>query len=94
MTLGELRRIVKEKFLEFKDVKDPRVRLGSGHMHSSQALATKPNSLLPMQVVDLLIFKGREELETYLMMHKQRHHLVSDYHAGQLAYLWSILLVA
>jgi hypothetical protein len=30
-----------------------------------------------MQVVDMLIFKGREELETYLMMHKQRHHLVS-----------------
>ena len=30
----------------------------------------------PSQVVDLLIFKGREELETYLMMHKQRHHLV------------------
>ena len=29
-----------------------------------------------LQVVDLLIFKGREELETYLMMHKQRHHLV------------------
>ena len=29
-----------------------------------------------LQVVDLLIFKGREDLETYLMMHKQRHHLV------------------
>ena len=26
VTLSELRRIVKEKFLEFKDVKDPRVR--------------------------------------------------------------------
>lgn len=24
----------------------------------------------------MLIFKGREELETYLMRHKQRHHLV------------------
>jgi hypothetical protein len=27
VTLGELRRIVKDKFLEFKDVKDPRVGL-------------------------------------------------------------------
>mmetsp|Transcript_11739 Transcript_11739/g.25187 ORF Transcript_11739/g.25187 Transcript_11739/m.25187 type:complete len:139 (+) Transcript_11739:95-511(+) len=31
------------------------------------------------RVVDLLIFKGREELETYLMMHKQRHHLITEY---------------
>ncbi|GAX76247.1 hypothetical protein CEUSTIGMA_g3691.t1 [Chlamydomonas eustigma] len=54
VTLAELRRIVKGKFLEYKGVKDPRV-------------------------VDLLIFKGREELETYLMMHKQRHHLITEY---------------
>lgn len=31
------------------------------------------------QVVDMLIFKGREELETYLMYHKQRHHMVTEY---------------
>eukprot|EP00955_Chlamydomonas_euryale_P084974 364034-Chlamydomonas_euryale.AAC.15 len=29
-----------------------------------------------LQVVDMLIFKGREELETYLMLHKNRHHLL------------------
>jgi hypothetical protein len=30
-----------------------------------------------MQAIDLLIFKGREELEVYLTGHKQRHHVVS-----------------
>ncbi|PNH04245.1 NADH dehydrogenase [ubiquinone] 1 alpha subcomplex subunit 6 [Tetrabaena socialis] len=49
----ELRAIVKEKFKEFKDVKDGRV-------------------------VELLIFKGREEIETYLLMHKQRHHVITE----------------
>lgn len=28
---------------------------------------------------DVLIYKGREELEMILMNHKQRHHLVRDY---------------
>ncbi len=32
----------------------------------------------PHQVLDLLIFQGREELETYLLMRKQRHHLVGE----------------
>lgn len=31
------------------------------------------------QAVDLLIYKGREELEMILMQHKQRHHLVAKY---------------
>ena len=31
------------------------------------------------RVVDMLIFKGREELETYLLRHKQRHHLITEY---------------
>lgn len=31
------------------------------------------------RVVDLLIFKGREELECYLMMHKNRHHCITEY---------------
>lgn len=31
------------------------------------------------EVVDLLIYKGREELESILMQHKQRHHLISQY---------------
>jgi len=52
--LRELRAIVKSRFHEFKDVKDPRV-------------------------AELLIFKGREELECYLMMHKQRHHAITEY---------------
>ena len=30
------------------------------------------------RVVDRLIFKGREELEVYLTLHKQRHHAVSE----------------
>lgn len=54
VTVRQLRAIVKEKFVEFKDATDPRV-------------------------VDLLVFKGREELETYLMMHKQRHHLITEF---------------
>lgn len=31
------------------------------------------------RVVDMLIFKGREELEVYLTLHKQRHHAISEY---------------
>lgn len=34
-------------------------------------------AVLCPQVVDMLIFKGREELEVYLTLHKQRHHAVS-----------------
>jgi NADH dehydrogenase (ubiquinone) 1 alpha subcomplex subunit 6 len=31
------------------------------------------------KVVDRLILKGREELETYLLVHKNRHHIVTEY---------------
>jgi hypothetical protein len=31
------------------------------------------------RVVDRLIFKGREELEIYLTLHKQRHHAITEY---------------
>jgi NADH dehydrogenase (ubiquinone) 1 alpha subcomplex subunit 6 len=31
------------------------------------------------EVVNLLVYKGREELEMILMQHKQRHHLISEY---------------
>lgn len=30
------------------------------------------------QVVDRLIFKGREEVETYVTLHKQRHHIITE----------------
>jgi NADH dehydrogenase (ubiquinone) 1 alpha subcomplex subunit 6 len=30
-------------------------------------------------MINLLIYKGREELETVLLNHKQRHHLVTGY---------------
>lgn len=29
--------------------------------------------------IDVMIFKGREELEMILLQHKQRHHLIADY---------------
>lgn len=54
VTVGEMRSVVKEKFKEYKDVKDQRV-------------------------IDLLIFKGRQELETYLTLHKNRHHAITEY---------------
>lgn len=31
------------------------------------------------KVVDRLILKGREELETYLLVHKNRHHIITEY---------------
>jgi hypothetical protein len=31
------------------------------------------------RVVERLIFKGREELEVYLTLHKQRHHAITEY---------------
>lgn len=31
------------------------------------------------QVVDMLIYKGREELESIMLNHKQRHHLIAEY---------------
>ncbi|GFH29046.1 uncharacterized protein HaLaN_27638, partial [Haematococcus lacustris] len=45
-SVSQLRTIVKARFQEFKDIKDPR---------------------------------AREELECYLMMHKQRHHAMTEY---------------
>lgn len=54
VSVREIRAVIKERFLEFKDVTDPRV-------------------------IDMLIFKGREELEVYLTLHKQRHHAISEY---------------
>lgn len=30
-------------------------------------------------VVDILIYKGREELEMVVLQHKQRHHIITDY---------------
>ena len=34
------------------------------------------------RVTDLLIYKGREELESVVLQHKQRHHLIGDYITG------------
>lgn len=34
------------------------------------------------RVVDILIYKGREELEAIVLQHKQRHHLVGEYVLG------------
>jgi NADH dehydrogenase (ubiquinone) 1 alpha subcomplex subunit 6 len=31
------------------------------------------------RAIDLLIFKGRQELETYLTLHKNRHHAITEY---------------
>lgn len=31
------------------------------------------------EAIDLLVYKGREELEMILMQHKQRHHLIDRY---------------
>lgn len=54
VTVGDLRKVVNQKFKEYKDVKDARV-------------------------VDSLIFRGREELETYVTIHKQRHHIITEW---------------
>lgn len=54
VSVRDIRGVVKEKFKEYKDVKDQRV-------------------------IDLLIFKGRQELETYLTLHKNRHHAITEY---------------
>ena len=34
------------------------------------------------RVVDILVYKGREELESIALQHKQRHHLITDYVLG------------
>ena len=34
------------------------------------------------RVVDILIYKGREELESVALQHKQRHHLITEYVIG------------
>ena len=49
--------------------------LDSAHCYDSLLISAWLRCI-PCQAIDLLIFKGREELETYLMRHKQRHHLV------------------
>jgi NADH dehydrogenase (ubiquinone) 1 alpha subcomplex subunit 6 len=37
------------------------------------------SSVRDPSAIDILIYKGREELEMILMNHKQRHHLISQY---------------
>ncbi|KAK9822706.1 hypothetical protein WJX81_005248 [Elliptochloris bilobata] len=34
------------------------------------------------RAIDLLIFKGKEELDMVQQQHKQRHHLINDYVVG------------
>ena len=36
-----------------------------------------------MQVIDMLIFKGMEELENIVEHSKQRHHVIGQYVVGQ-----------
>ncbi|KAK9808972.1 hypothetical protein WJX72_007200 [[Myrmecia] bisecta] len=43
------------------------------------ALFKQHSSIENPQVVDILIYKGREELEMVMLQHKQRHHLIADY---------------
>jgi NADH dehydrogenase (ubiquinone) 1 alpha subcomplex subunit 6 len=44
------------------------------------AAASRPGGgAIDPRVVDLLIYKGREELESVVLQHKQRHHLIGEY---------------
>ena len=47
--------------------------------HNLTKVFRKYENVKEPQVVDLLVYKGREELEMILMQHKQRHHLISEY---------------
>lgn len=42
-------------------------------------LMRKNSAVRDPSAVDILIYKGREELEMILMNHKQRHHLISQF---------------
>lgn len=42
-------------------------------------LLRKNSTVKDPAAVDILIYKGREELEMILMNHKQRHHLISQF---------------
>jgi hypothetical protein len=53
-------------------------------LQAARPAAKKETERAPVVVkdpsaIDILIYKGREELEMILMNHKQRHHLVSQY---------------
>lgn len=67
VSLRELRAIVKDKFHEFKDVKDERVRITEAcsclDVEPWETQTLKLPRWAVAQVVDLLIFKGREEIE-------------------------------
>ncbi|KAG7670505.1 hypothetical protein Ndes2526B_g00264 [Nannochloris sp. 'desiccata'] len=47
--------------------------------HNLTKVFRKYENVEKSTVVDLLVYKGREELEMILMQHKQRHHLISEY---------------
>ncbi|KAF8057752.1 NADH dehydrogenase [ubiquinone] 1 alpha subcomplex subunit 6 [Scenedesmus sp. PABB004] len=89
VSVRDIRAVIKERFLEFKDVTDPRVRpsgaaaVGRRQRSGSGSGSSAPPPPTPAagapQVIDLLIFKGREELEVYLTLHKQRHHAITEY---------------
>ncbi|PSC67263.1 NADH dehydrogenase [ubiquinone] 1 alpha subcomplex subunit 6 [Micractinium conductrix] len=43
------------------------------------SLFKKYASVESPEAIDLLVYKGREELEMILMQHKQRHHIITQY---------------
>lgn len=43
------------------------------------SLFRKYKDVTTPEVIDLLVYKGREELEMILMQHKQRHHVITQY---------------
>lgn len=51
----------------------PQLRRNINDMFRQYSSITNP------QVVDILVYKGREELEMVLLQHKQRHHLITKY---------------
>ena len=47
--------------------------------HNLGKLFRKYEGVEKPEVVNLLVYKGREELEMILMQHKQRHHIIAEY---------------
>lgn len=50
------------------------------HLRKNVAAAFRQHANVSTpEVIDLMVFKGREELELVLQQHKQRHHLIEKY---------------
>lgn len=81
IALDELRSKVAGEWRKHSEVTNPKVF--SKNSSPKGFIAIHSHQVLFSQVIDLLVFKGQEELENLVSHSKQRHHVISRWIVGQ-----------